>query len=129
MATFKPKPFEDRPGWYHIIGYSRYGANRKGEILNTVTGHITKGGMSDRYLRVSVYKDGDVKATLQYTHDLICIGFHGPRPTGYVVLHKDNNRWNTRPSNLKWGTQSENIKQTYEDGLRLPTTKKEFYFY
>jgi hypothetical protein len=31
------------------------------------------------------------------------------------VLHKDNNPRNNHVSNLKWGTQSENIQQAYDD--------------
>lgn len=121
---FKPTLDEKRPGWYMIPGFENYRANRKGEILNTKTGNFTKGGMSDRYLRVSVYRTGAKKPTLEYTHDLVCRAFKGLPPKGMVCIHKDNNRTNTKPTNLTWATQSDNIKQTYTDGLRKPTTKE-----
>jgi hypothetical protein len=43
-------------------------------------------------------------------HRLICEAFHGPAPVGKnVVLHLDENAFNNRPENLKWGTQKENL--------------------
>lgn len=122
--TFKPKPDGELAGWYHIPGYSKYRANRKGEILTLKTGNVSKGGQSDRYLRVSVYKDGSKEATLEYLHDLICLAFHGPRPKDHVCSHKDDNRMNNKANNLRWITQSKNIELTYKNGLRKPTTKK-----
>lgn len=41
---------------------------------------------------------------------LVAAAFHGPAPfPGAVVLHLDDNSLNNRPSNLKWGTQRENL--------------------
>ena len=34
-----------------------------------------------------------------------------------VVMHKNNDKSNFDISNLKWGTQSENVAQAYADGL------------
>lgn len=43
-------------------------------------------------------------------HRAVCEAFHGPAPfDGAVVIHKDENALNNRPSNLKWGTQKENL--------------------
>lgn len=126
MNEFKPTPSPGHLGWYEITGFSDYAANRKGEILNKKTGKFTKGGIAGRYLRVSVFRDESKVRTLEYVHDLVCTAFHGPRPgpAGIIVVgHMDNNRFNNRPTNLKWITQSENIKQTYDDGIRLPTYK------
>lgn len=118
MATFKPKPVKKKPGWFEVPGFSRYAANRKGEVLNKKTNNATKGGLSGRYLRISAFPDGSDEPKLCYTHDLVCRAFHGPPEEGQVVLHKDNDRLNTKPSNLKWGTQSSNIKDMWKDGLR-----------
>lgn len=118
MSTFKPKPCKDLAGWYEIPGYSRYAANRKGFILNKKLGNSTQGGVAGRYRKVSVYRDGDDKATLRYTHDLICRAFQGKPKKGQVVIHNDNDRLNINSSNLKWGTQSQNIQDMWDDGLR-----------
>lgn len=122
-AKYEARPCKERAGFYEITGYPGYAANRKGEILNKKTGHITKGGDAGRYLRVSVYKDGAKDATLEYVHDLVCTAFHGPRPAGLKVLHGNNQRFDNRSANLAWGTQSSNIEQTYKDGLRKPANQ------
>lgn len=126
MEPYKPVPTPGHLGWYEITGYDRYAANRCGEILNKDTMRHTLGGIAGRYLRVAVFKDGNKERTLEYVHDLVCTAFNGPRPgePGIIVVgHMDNNRMNNKPVNLKWITQSENIKQTYDDGIRLPTYK------
>jgi HNH endonuclease len=43
-------------------------------------------------------------------HRLVAEAFHGPAPfEGAVVMHLDENSANNRPSNLRWGTQKENM--------------------
>lgn len=43
-------------------------------------------------------------------HQLVCEAFHGPKPFDRaVVLHDDENSLNNKPSNLRWGTQKENL--------------------
>lgn len=118
MSSYKPRPYTKRSGWFEIPGFSQYAANRKGEVLNKKLGNSTQGGISGRYRKMSVYADGETKAKLRYTHNLICRAFHGPPKKGQYVLHKDNDRLNLKPSNLSWGTQSQNIKDMWDDGLR-----------
>lgn len=44
-----------------------------------------------------------------------------------IVLHKDNDKLNVDPGNLKWGTYKENSIQATRDGLnKLPDNRKEF---
>lgn len=41
---------------------------------------------------------------------LVCEAFNGPPPTPrHVTLHDDEDSMNNLPSNLKWGTQKENL--------------------
>lgn len=43
-------------------------------------------------------------------HRLVCEAFHGPSPEGKsVVLHDNEDALDNRPSNLRWGTQEENL--------------------
>jgi hypothetical protein len=42
-------------------------------------------------------------------HVLVLETFVGPRPSGLHGLHRDDVKTNGRLSNLRWGTQSENI--------------------
>lgn len=43
-------------------------------------------------------------------HQIVCTAFHGePSEQGLVVDHKDTNRCNNRPDNLRWVTRLENV--------------------
>lgn len=125
--SYTAKADDENPGWYHIPGYKDYRANRKGHILNVKTKHVSEGGDAGRYLKVSVYPTDSTTAKLVYVHELVCRAFHGPGRKGEVVSHENDKRWDNRPSNLKWTTQSKNIEDTYKRGLRKPTTSKEAY--
>lgn len=103
--------------WKKVPGYSRYEASSDGEIKFLDTDHVTKGGISGSYRRVAVYADGSKERVLAYVHDLVCRAFHGVPKKNEVVLHKDDDKHNCRPSNLKYGTQSQNIKSAYDNGL------------
>jgi hypothetical protein len=42
-------------------------------------------------------------------HLLVCMAFHGEKPsTVHEVRHLDGTRTNSKPKNLRWGTQAEN---------------------
>ncbi len=43
-----------------------------------------------------------------FVSQLVATAFHGPRPVGMEVCHDDGNRANDVPSNLYWGTHSQN---------------------
>lgn len=44
-------------------------------------------------------------------HKLVCLAFHGPRPSGkQCVAHGNGNRTDNRPENLRWATNLENAK-------------------
>ena len=65
------------------------------------------------YWKVRLY---NWKTNKSYSiHRLVALHFI-PNPSNLpIVLHKDNDRLNCHKDNLKWGTQSENIKQIYID--------------
>lgn len=116
---YTPKECKDHLGWFEIPGYSGYCANRSGEILTKKTGNFTKGGNAGRYLKVKVYRDGADEPHMQYVHILVCLAFKGKCEKGQVVLHKDNQPFNNKPTNLSWGTQSKNVKDGYETGVYI----------
>jgi hypothetical protein len=66
------------------------------------------------YLRVSLVVGG--KRIHRMAHALVCEAFHGPRPDGQEVRHLDGSRDNNAPSNLAWGTKSENAKDRIRHG-------------
>ena len=52
-------------------------------------------------------------------HQLICDAFHGLAPSSkHVVRHLDGSQTNNRPSNLAWGTQTENMADMEAHGRR-----------
>jgi len=117
--AYTPIASREFKGWYEIPGYNRYLANEKGQILSKKTRNYTYGGNAGRYLKVSVYIEPDEPPVMRYVHVLIALAFYGlPEGQNMVVKHKDNNRRNNKKDNLEWGTQSSNIKQVYEDGLK-----------
>lgn len=66
-----------------------------------------------------------------YMHRLMAEMFVSNPNNLPVVMHKNNDKSNFDISNLKWGTQSENVAQAYDDGLfksneytKSPTTIK-----
>ncbi|MCK9234889.1 MAG: HNH endonuclease [Gammaproteobacteria bacterium] len=116
---FTPIESKIHKGWFEIPGYNQYLANEKGQILSKKTRNYTYGGNAGRYLKVAVFRDNEPRVSLRYVHVLVASAFYGiPDGVNMVVKHKDNNRRNNKKSNLEWGTQSSNIKQIYEDGLK-----------
>lgn len=118
MSHYKAVESTEYQGWFPIPGFEGYYANGKGQILNSRTGLETYGGRAGRYLKVSVYRTGADRPSLCYVHDLVCRAFHGLPQKGQVVLHLDDNRTNNKPTNLRWGSQSENVKSAWANGLR-----------
>jgi|LakMenE18May11ns_1017448.scaffolds.fasta_scaffold9891934_4 hypothetical protein len=52
-------------------------------------------------------------------HQLVAETFIGPKPgKGYEVNHKDGNKKNNNLDNLEWCTRSQNIKHSFNIGLR-----------
>jgi len=58
-------------------------------------------------------------------HKIVCILRHGPKPSPrHVPMHKDNDKLNNRPSNVRWGTISENLKHAHESGAMKANRKR-----
>lgn len=56
------------------------------------------------------------KPTLRLAHQLVLTAFVGPRPKGKVARHLDGDPTNNRKSNLRWGTQAQNIADQIRHG-------------
>lgn len=65
---------------------------------------------SDGYMRVYLLNSDGVGGSRR-VNVVVCSAFHGRRPSDkHQALHNDNNRLNNRPSNLRWGTHQDNMK-------------------
>ncbi len=51
-------------------------------------------------------------------HILVAEAFHGLRPTGMEVNHRDGNKKNNRADNLEWETDSGNMMHAISTGLK-----------
>lgn len=85
---------------------------------------------SHGYLRVKVKSNGRMKSTM--VHKLVCLAFHGPKPTPYhQVRHLNGVKTDNRATNLAWGTASENAmdrklhgtERAAENGRKSALTK------
>lgn len=49
-------------------------------------------------------------------HRIVAAAFIGPCPPGMEVCHSDGDKLNNQPSNLRYGTRSENIRDQVRHG-------------
>ncbi|QZE10860.1 hypothetical protein SEA_CHISANAKITSUNE_96 [Gordonia phage ChisanaKitsune] len=76
------------------------------------------------YLDRNGYVRVKIKGRTYKVHNLVLELFVGPRPSGLVARHLDDVKDNNHVSNLKWGTQKENVADIITNGnnARLNTT-------
>jgi len=105
--------------WRLIPSLPEYLASSEGRVMRVpFIGEMPKGGSrhygGEPHFGVWNKTDGRfivIHRNKTYkVHRLICEAFNGPPPEGAeYCLHIDENAANNRPSNLKWGTQKENL--------------------
>ena len=97
--------------WKSVNGFPGYEVSDLGRIRS-----LRKGNPrlripefdKDGYSRLSIRLDG--KYVHVVLHRLICEAFNGPAPDGMnICCHKDNDKSNNQPGNLRWDTQAGNI--------------------
>lgn len=60
----------------------------------------------------------------EYVHRLVLFAFVGPQPDWMECLHGDeNNKANNKLSNLRWGTRSQNVRESMARGERRHNAK------
>jgi hypothetical protein len=104
------------PKWTAIPGYPGYGASKDGSIWSLDSNwrgmgarRLAPSDKGDGYPIVRVYCNG--KRVGVAVHKLVCLAFHGPRPSeSHEVRHLDGSRSNSCPENLAWGTRKENAQ-------------------
>ena len=63
------------------------------------------------------------KQARRYVHHLVAEAWIGPRPPGKLILHRDDDRFNNVPSNLYFGTPSQNMLDAVRNG-KHPQARK-----
>lgn len=106
--------------WLPVPGYEGlYSASSEGRIRSEDRVIYTKAGvrnvrgkvlslnpMPDGYPAVTLCKDW--KHTKRRVHVWIARTFHGPRPRGFEIRHRDGDKSNNRERNLVYGSSQDN---------------------
>lgn len=120
--------------WKSIDGYPAYEVSNLGRVRSYfLKGRISK--VSDEPQRILkggrtkcsywvVTLIGDSGPRTRFIHQLVAEAFIGPRPEGYFVCHKDDNKDDNRASNLCYGTPQDNTNQAIENGVEFGRPKK-----
>ena len=106
-----------------VKGYPGYMINENGIVINK-KGHVMRPALSNvGRLRVALERYDEngklVSRTNKSISRLVAENFI-PNPDNLpIVMHKDNDILHDHVSNLKWGTQSENIQQAFAEGRKI----------
>lgn len=75
-------------------------------------GRILSPRITKRYLQITL---GPKR---HYVHHLVAAAFHGPRPEGYEINHRDGENFNNRATNLEYLTPEANMRHAVKLGLK-----------
>lgn len=110
------RTIEGTDGLYEVSSLGRVRSWWSGEprIMSTPLNGAPKGNY--RIFRTSSRGGQSVSRRV---HTEVCKAFHGQRPEwAEVVRHLDGDNQNNRASNLAWGTQKENVADTFRHGYK-----------
>lgn len=136
MADNQPT-LSDFEEWRDIPGHEGYyQASSHGRIRSLDRIGVMKNGIKRRYpgviikqfphsvtghLLVRLSKDG--KGATRKVHQLVLESFVGPAPEGMMCCHWDDDPTNNHIDNLRWGTKSENMRDSVRNGKHNMTKK------
>ncbi len=84
-----------------------------GERFITEDGRVFSNGKELKQGQTNGYRRCNIKMVdgwkFWFIHQLLLTTYVGPRPEGAVACHIDGNKENNHISNLKWGTQRDNM--------------------
>ena len=117
--------------WKQLIGYERYIVSNTGRAISTARGEAKElKAQRDaiNYLHYRLYPDEPIFGfypnnrgkvpRLWKVHRLVLETFLPNADTTLEVNHKDGNKHNNCITNLEWLTKSENMRHSYDTGLR-----------
>lgn len=100
-----------------IPGYPRYKATPDGHIWDTKLNRFSKEFYlaPDNYYGVHIVLESGFSQ--QSVHRLVCLAFHGQPPTSkHETRHLNGKKHDNKPTNLTWGTRSENVLDSVRHG-------------
>ena len=105
------RPIASHPGRYEVSSLGRVRATareiRRGPVLCRPRERILAqavGGRAKNYRRVMLC---DPKR-FAFVHALVAEAFLGPRPAGALILHRNDDGFDNRAANLRYGDRDEN---------------------
>lgn len=112
--------------WRPVMGFPGYEVSSLGQVITRRRGtprvmRTPIGSRGYRVVRLSRGSRGD-QASFE-VHRLVARTFYGPPPDGLQVRHLDGNSLNNHLSNLRYGTQSENNRDTLRHGSHRNASK------
>lgn len=111
------------PRWLPVPGFEGvYDVSDAGEIRSVASGLIRRLFVRSNGYR-AIYLTSGSKRKCVLVHAVVLAAFGGPRQPGQVCRHLDGNPANNTPSNLAWGTPSENANDCRLHG-RTPTGER-----
>lgn len=105
-----------------IPNFPNYYVSPKGKIWTcNYKKYLSPAVQCGGYYLVSLCKNG--KVYRKFIHRLVLETFVGKCPDGMECRHLDGNSTNNNLLNLKWGTRSENTKDSVKHGTFVGNTK------
>jgi hypothetical protein len=110
----------DKREWRIIPKFSAYEISNDGLCRRIKTGRVLKHNLTAAgYPSYCIKRDADSKFVTAMAHRLVAIAFLPPPREGEIqVLHDDDNVFNCRVGNLKWGTPKINVADAIRNGLK-----------
>lgn len=98
---------------------ARYLVTSDGRVFSTKSGkQLRPGRSSNGYLTVAFWQAGQKRSQSFCVQYLVAAAFLGVQPNEAQVLHNDGSRENNDASNLRYGTQSDNLHDITRHGRR-----------
>jgi len=114
MLPRNSEPICGFPGYYVTPAGQVWSTKGKDGSADKATARVLKGALSDGYPRVTLCNAGKRKRL--FIHRLVAETFLGPCPDGLEVAHLNGNRRDSRLTNLRYVTRSENHRHKIDHG-------------
>ena len=117
-------PSDAATEWRPAFGYEGiYEVSSLGHVRRVVGDRNAVAGMimavrvsrTNDYPAVSLSRGGVCRT--HFLHQIVAESFHGPRPVGMEINHKDRNKCNPAADNLEYVTRSGNRNHAYANGV------------
>lgn len=100
-----------------VLGFSGYVVDKSGVVFGKRGTPLRPGGI-ERPI-VILYREG--RTCARQVSRLVLEAFVGPAPfVGACALHKNDDPWDNRLINLRWGTRKENVADFMRNTGRTP---------